>query len=129
MSSTTRSLTLAAAATTAAFLAVTGVNSAEAAPRSYPLICQGAGAMVARVQPGSSIALRFTPGREASVVRPGECTWVDRGFRDGEPNVLSLSGNRRGVNYLIDGMLSGDRFYVHGYNDGNGRLVITRIGL
>ncbi|WP_395684923.1 hypothetical protein [Aestuariivirga sp.] len=126
MSSTTLSF---AAAIAAVAMAAFGPAPAEATPRSYPLICQGAGNMVASIKSNASISLRFSPGREASVVRAGECTWIDRGFRDGEPNVLSLSGNRRGANYLLDGMLSGNRFYVHGYNDGNGRLVITRIGL
>jgi hypothetical protein len=126
MSSTTPSITAAAAAIV---MAAFSLAPAEAAPRSYPLICQGAGSMVASIKSNATIALRFSPGREASVVRPGECTWVDRAFREGEPTVLSLTGNRHGADYLLEGMLSGERFYVHGYNDGNGRLVITRIGL
>ena len=67
--------------------------------------------------------------RVRDIPKAGQCTWVDRGFRAGEPNVLSLAGDRDGTTYLLNGMLSGDRFYVHAYNDNNGRMVVTRIGL
>jgi hypothetical protein len=50
-------------------------------------------------------------------------------FRAGEPNLLSLAGDRDGTTYILNGTLSGDRFYVHAYNDNNGRMVVTRIGL
>ena len=43
--------------------------------------------------------------------------------------MLSLAGDRNGTAYLLEGMLSGDRFYVHVYNDNNGRMVVTRTGL
>ena len=85
--------------------------------------------MVATIKSNATISLRFSPGGEAGVVQAGQCTWVDRGFREGEPNVLSLAGDREGTAYLLDGMLSGDRFYVHVYNDSNGRMVVTRTGL
>lgn len=117
------SLSIAAAIAFAAFT----MPAAQAA-NSYPLICQGGGAMSARVNADASVRLRFTPGTSAGAVRPGECTWIDRGFRPGEPDVLMLSRNRRGAEYMINGMLSGERFYVHGYNNGSGAMVITRIG-
>jgi len=128
MLGTKLSLTLAAFATAAtAFIHATA--PADATPRSYQLICKGGGAMVATIKSNGTIALRFSPGSEAGVPQAGQCTWVDRGFRAGEPNLLSLAGDRDGTNYLLNGMLSGDRFYVHAYNDNNGRMVVTRIGL
>jgi hypothetical protein len=117
------SLTLAAATM------ILAAAPAEASPRSYQLICKGGGAMLATVKSNATISLRFSPGVDAGVVQAGQCTWVDRGFREGEPNVLSLAGDRDGTAYLLDGMLSGDRFYVHVYNDNNGRMVVTRTGL
>lgn len=103
--------------------------SAEATPRSYQLICKGGGEMVATIKPTGKIALRFAAGTEAGTARSGQCTWVDRGFRVGEPNVLSLTGDREGTTYILRNMLSGDRFYVQVYNDNNGRMVVTRTGL
>ena len=123
MTSTKLSLTLAAAAIMLA------IAPAEASPRSYQLICKGGGAMLATIKANATISLRFSPGNEAGVAQAGQCTWVDRGFREGEPNVLSLAGDRNGTAYILDGMLSGDRFYVHVYNDNNGRMVVTRTGL
>jgi hypothetical protein len=123
MTSTKLSLTLAAAAIMLA------IAPAEASPRSYQLICKGGGAMLATIKANATISLRFSPGNEAGVAQAGQCTWVDRGFREGEPNVLSLAGDRNGTSYILDGMLSGDRFYVHVYNDNNGRMVVTRTGL
>jgi len=123
MTSTKLSLTLAAAAIMLAIV------PAEASPRSYQLICKGGGAMLATIKANATISLRFSPGNEAGVAQAGQCTWVDRGFREGEPNVLSLAGDRNGTSYILDGMLSGDRFYVHVYNDNNGRMVVTRTGL
>lgn len=128
MSIATFSLPIAtvAAATVASILATT---AAEATPRSYQLICKGGGDMVATIKPSGKIALRFAAGTEASMVQSGQCTWVDRGFRVGEPNVLSLTGDREGTTYILRNMLSGDRFYVQVYNDNNGRMVVTRTGL
>lgn len=113
----------------AAVATVLANTAAEATPRSYQLICKGGGEMVATIKPSGKIALRFAAGTEAGMARTGQCTWVDRGFREGEPNVLSLTGDREGTTYILRNMLSGDRFYVHVYNDNNGRMVVTRTGL
>lgn len=123
MPSAKLSLTLAAATM------IMAIVPADASPRSYQLICKGGGAMVATIKSNATISLSFSPGSEAGVAQAGKCTWVDRGFRAGEPNVLSLASDRNGTAYLLDGMLSGDRFYVHVYNDNNDRMVVTRTGL
>lgn len=113
----------------AAAAAILATTAAEATPRSYQLICKGGGEMVATIKPTGKIALRFAAGTEAGTARSGQCTWVDRGFRVGEPNVLSLTGDHEGTTYILRKMLSGDRFYVQVYNDNNGRMVVTRTGL
>lgn len=110
-----------------AALIAAGVPTAQAG-QSYPMICKGGGAMQARILADASIQLRFAPGNTAGEAEAGQCTWIDRGFRAGEPNILSLPRDRRGMDYLLNGMLSGDRFYLHGYNNGSGAMVVTRIG-
>lgn len=104
------------------------LTPAQATPNSYPLICKGGGAMQARISPNATIQLRFNPGSAAGDAQAGQCTWIDRGFRPGEPAVLLLRANRSGMDYLLNGMLSGSRFYVHGYNNGNGSMIVTRVG-
>lgn len=111
----------------AAALVATGASIAQAG-QSYPMICKGGGAMQVRILADASIQLKFAPGNAAGEAQAGQCTWIDRGFRPGEPNILSLRGDRRGMDYLLNGMLSGDRFYLHGYNNGSGAMVVTRIG-
>lgn len=122
-------ISLAATAATAVIAVIAAaLTPAHATPNSYPLICKGGGAMQARIFPDATIQLRFTPGSAAGDAQAGQCTWIDRGFRPGEPGVLTLRANRSGMDYLLNGMLSGGRFYVHGYNNGSGSMVVTRVG-
>lgn len=100
------------------------------AQQSYPLVCRGGGGMNASVTAGA-VRVNFTPGTAAASSTPpapGQCTWLDRGFRPGEPANLRLSGNMAGVRYLIDGVLGGGSFYAHVYNNGSGAMIVTRVG-
>jgi hypothetical protein len=115
------------AASASLMFAAASFSTAQA-QQSYPMICKGGGAMQARIAANASIQLTFVPGTTTGDAQAGQCTWIDRGFRSGEPNTLSLRGNRRGMEYMLNGMLSGERFYVHGYNNGSGSMIITRIG-
>lgn len=117
-------LSIAAALT---FTAMT-FGAADASPNSYPLICNGGGNMQARIRSDASIQVKFAAGSVAGAPQPGECTWIDRGFRPGEPTVLLLRHDRRGMDYLLNGMLGNGRFFVHAHNDNAGSMVITRIG-
>lgn len=121
-------LSIAAAAAITAFGAAALPQSASAEPHSYLLICNGGGAMRAMLGASGSIRLDFAGGQVAGSPRAGECSWVDRGFRPGEPTVLAMRNNRNGAEYMLRGMLDSGRFFVHAYNDGGGRMIVTRTG-
>jgi len=116
----------------AALLTLTTLPAA--AQVSYPLVCRGGGAMLASVAANGGLSLQFAAGTMGiglgtSTPTPGECRWLDRAFRAGEPTRLALpSGNPGNAQYLIDAMLRGETFYAHVYNDGAGNMRITRVG-
>jgi hypothetical protein len=95
----------------------------------YPMICHGGGAMKAEIFAGT-IIVRFEPtdvGVGVAPPGPGQCGWLDRGYRPGEPASLRYSGNPDGVRYLVDGVLRGGNFYVHVHRDGDA-MTVDRIG-
>jgi len=98
-------------------------------PGGYPMVCRGGGAMKAEIFAGA-IVVRFEPtdvGVGVAPPSPGQCGWLDRGYRPGEPAVLQYVGNPDGVRYLVDGVLRGGNFYVHVHKDGDA-MVVDRIG-
>lgn len=120
---------LAAAAAATALLAVTAQTAM--AQKSYPLMCNGGAPMQATATASGDLTLRFRPGdRGASTSPPasGHCSWLDRGWRQGEPTTLRVDNNSRWAKYLVDNMLTGRTFYAHVYNDRSGNMVVTRIG-
>lgn len=125
---TRKILSIAATAAITAFGAAALPQAASAEPHSYLLICNGGGAMRAMLGSGGSIQLDFDAGRVAGNPRAGECTWVDRGFRPGEPTILAIRNDRNAAEYMVRGMLDSGRFFVHAYNDGGGRMRVTRTG-
>lgn len=125
---TRKMLSISTAATIAALAAGCFSAAAHAAPQSYLLICDGGGSMRSTVLPNGSIQLNFGAGSIAGSPGEGECTWVDRGFGPGEPTVLAMRHDRSGAEYLLQGMLDGGRFFVHAYNDGGGRMIVTSVG-
>ncbi len=125
---TWKMLSLAAAATVAAIGAASLPQAAHAEPHSYLLMCNGGGNMRAMIGASGTIQLDFAAGRAAGAPGAGECTWVDRAFRPGEPTVLAMRHNRSGAEYLMRGMLDDGRFFVHAYNDRSGHMIVTRTG-
>ncbi|RIA56218.1 hypothetical protein [Dichotomicrobium thermohalophilum] len=114
----------------AALLAVTSAVPA-AAQKSYPVVCKAGGNMMAEVSAGNTVRVRFNPGRQGAGSTPpsaGECAWLDRGFRSGEPNILLVQGNGRHASYIIDAVRKGETFYAHIYNNRRGAMVVDRIG-
>lgn len=115
----------------AALMGVGAVAGEASAQQSYPIVCHGGGAMQFVADVTGSSELRFQPGTQgASAARPGrgECAWLDRGWRSGEPTVLAVSSNADWSRYLFNGMVTDDVFYAHVYNDGAGRMIVTRVG-
>lgn len=125
---TSKMFSLAAAAIAATLGTAMLPATAQAEPHSYLLMCNGGGNMRALIGSNGSIQLDFAAGHTAGAPRAGECTWVDRGFRPGEPTVLAMRQDRAGAEYLLRGMLDDGRFFVHAYNDGGTRMMVTRTG-
>jgi len=121
--------------TLSALTAVVLVAAASAVPataqKSYPVVCKGGGNMMAEVSAGNTVRVRFDPGRQGAGSNPpgaGQCAWLDRGFRSGEPNILLVQGNGRHADYVIDAVRKGETFYAHIYNNRRGAMVVDRIG-
>ncbi len=132
-----------------------GSEDAHARAKSYPLICRGGEAMKGHFS-AVDFSFRFTGAKQSVGSRPpraGECAWLDRGFRPGEPQeaVWTLgkkvllrvdfdgpeikritSGNRR-YDYLARSILNGTVFQIFAYR---GKcpglkchyLTITKVG-
>ncbi len=109
----------------------------QAKAKSYPLICRGGEAMKGSF---SDVAIKFTfIGAKQSVgsrpPRAGECAWLDRGFRPGEPEdavwnpgkprglrvdfegskMKRISTGNRRYNYLANSILNGTVFQIFAY--------------
>jgi len=162
---------LTAAAALAGGLCVVS-GSAFAAPPSYPLLCRGGASMRIVVNHdvdgngipgGTHMNIYFTPAVQPGSVAepgPGECVWLDRTFRPGEPSVMWIrspniefalqvtgdgcvvvdgSGLRLNVEgtqwsaeandwqYLVCGVMRGELFTAHVYNESGSVMVITRV--
>jgi hypothetical protein len=95
----------------------------------YAMVCRGGGAMKAEIFAGT-IIVRFEPtdvGAGVAPPAPGQCGWLDRGYRPGEPASLQYSGYPDGVRYLADGVFRGGNFYVHVHKNGDS-MMVDRIG-
>ena len=107
-----------------ASIATSGVSWAQSGD---PLICRPGGGMVATVVIGT-IRVTFTPGTTPAMPASGECVWLDRGFREGEPGVLRFAGDLADARYLADAIFGNTTFYAHVYDDGAGAMIVTRVG-
>ncbi|MDF2953976.1 MAG: hypothetical protein OD816_001221 [Thermodesulfobacterium sp.] len=141
-------------------LPIKGVNAGRT---SYVLMCKGGGHMelvicdVHIVLNGVDLGNSFIHakgGKNAASPAPGECVWVDRGFRHGElcsgtndihlgVNIdinklsdLKVSGNGRvslrfrdnQANYLYDAIKNGKPFQLHVYRVSGCYFKVTKIG-
>ncbi len=113
----------------------------DAARKSYPLVCRGGGSMTGNFWP-KGIEFHFVGGSQGGSIRtpqPGQCTWLDRGFRTGEPRKivwhsrdlkgLMVSFNSQGkitrlsikgkhgsqYQYLFNSIKNGRVFHLHAY--------------
>jgi hypothetical protein len=133
---------------------------------SYPLICRGGPGMRIMtahdvpdgVRTGdNSMTVFFRSARAAGNPGPGECVWMDRTFRPGEPESFALKGPvefsfqvygdgriaRDGSGWrltpegsgpqaqdwrqIVNGVLNGGVFTVQVYNGGSS-MIVTRVG-
>lgn len=129
-------------------LSLTVIMPLQAAPSSYVLMCKGGGNMNIDYNSSTNyLTVNFKAGRQSGShgVPAGTCTWVDRGFRAGEPKRLCQIGvndvkfhmnSSDKITQLrsmkapyISNILSGRSFQVRVYNDGSGCMKITRAGV
>lgn len=111
-------------------IATTLIGASASAQVSYRAVCQPGAGMSASVGIGN-LQLTFVRGATGAAggVTPGTCTWLDRGIGAGEPNNMTVSGNSGFARYIADAVFAGSTFYVDMYNNGAGRMIVTRIGL
>jgi len=142
-------------------LAIYALCAEVSAQQSYPLVCRGGGNLYFNYTPFSNFSrapqiwINFEPGSQgvgnnwerANTLAPGQCSWLDRPLRGGEPTrilitepilqrdhfsiawskgkVMGISSALTYVNALGSdtGLQSFDV-----YNDSRGNMVVTRIG-
>jgi hypothetical protein len=135
-------------------------NDPVEAQQSYLLVCRGGGDMHFTYTPFSNFSrdpqlwIRFDPGSEGvgsgwnniNSLRPGQCSWLDRGLRSGEPtriiilnplldtdefSIQWMRGQVTGISsslYYINGLQNEDEYQsFRVYNDGEDNLVVTEI--
>jgi len=151
----------------AALAAVTFFATSAHADPSYPLICRGGPGMRVMVNHDvpdgihtgtTHMTVFFRPAAAPASPGPGECVWMDRTFRAGEPANFSMSGDvefafqvngngrvlRDGSGWrlnpegsggaardwatVVDGVLDGGTFTVQVYNSGGSTMVVTSVG-
>ena len=123
------------------FIMLLGRSDANAEPKSFPLMCRGGGTMKGTFWE-KGLKFQFIGGSQgagASPPQPGECTWLDRGFRPGEPleivwhdrdldgllvnfdaqgrlNGLEIKGGASDkYKYLFNSIRNGSVFQIHAY--------------
>jgi len=80
-------------------LVLAGICSPSRAQQSFPLVCRGGDSMRFSAHPGNQqgtfniLGLFFQKGAgptgpSGSRLAPGECSWLDRGMRSNEPDIL-----------------------------------------
>src|SRR5260370_6550948 len=125
-----------------------GLSGSEAArmQQSYALVCRGSANLeidTADTAPGEeNIGFVFTRGTKPAGegLGPGECSWVDRGMHDDEPDRLSQHvSSKAGPNLPYEGprllpihtkpwseLHSPDKYWTFMvYNDRQGQLIVT----
>jgi hypothetical protein len=105
------------------------LDASAIAQESFPMVCRGGGGMRAEIQANGTMRMFFTPAAQAANIAPpgpGQCIWLDRSFRPGEPAVLLT--NFGAARVLVDSMVSGGPFNVHVFNNNQGAMQVTRVG-
>ena len=141
--------------------------SAASANPSYPLICRGGPGMRIMVNHdvpdgvhtgATAMTVFFRAAASAANPGPGECVWMDRTFRPGEPENFWVKGEvefafqvqgdarlaRDGTGWrlnpegsgaaahdwatIVTGVLNGGTFTVEVYNAGGRTMAVTAVG-
>ncbi|WP_181445669.1 hypothetical protein [Picosynechococcus sp. PCC 11901] len=100
------------------------------AQQNYPLTCRGGGNLSITNTSGNKVKIVFRPaaGSASQGLQPGECSWQDRAFRSGEPNVICDTGVRA-AQYLPKLMQSSESTTLRVFNDNTqGCMQVVGLG-
>jgi len=114
------------------------IATLAAEPQSFPLVCRGGPGMRTMAHAGNTehtfniLGLFFTPGSrragpKGKDLQPGQCSWVDRGFREGEPSILQerVGPNVTRAAWFAD-MKNPDKVWIFSvFNTNQGVMQIT----
>lgn len=118
--------------------AVCGMATLASAQPSYPLICRGGPSLRFQSHAGNTqhtsniLGLFFARGRrpagpDGRTLAPGQCSWVDRGMRSDEPDILQQEVAANVTSQVWVKALKDSKtlwtFYV--FNTGQGVMRIT----
>lgn len=123
------------------------------AQTTYMMTCKPGGSLYSTTRSKNdgtvSTIVFFKGGSQGAATRApnsGECTWIDRGMRPGEPLKLLKSSETGRItsncsasgcktittapigSKILKSIRDNRAFQVHVYNDGNGYMRITRFG-
>ncbi len=105
---------------------------AGTAQQSYPLVCRGSSSANISFKPERRLVLKFIKGigPADSGLSAGQCSWVDRGMRAGEPDLLIQQvpeGADEQPEYKWASELrDADTYWTFDvYSDGKGQLIVT----
>ena len=99
------------------------------AEQSFPMVCRGGGGMRVEILGNGTMRVFFAPAAQGANTAPpgsGHCTFLDRGLRSGEPNVLLTNFGAAGV--LVNTIVSGGAFDVSVFNNNQGAMQVTHVG-
>jgi hypothetical protein len=117
-----------------------GQERPPSGPQTYELRCRGGG-LAFKDEPAGpgalgrsvKVTINFMAGAQPSGSRKptnlnsGQCSWVDRGFRKGEPTQIRLQKPGRDFANMQETLARSDRYWTFQvYNAGNGYLQSTR---
>src|SRR6516165_2298423 len=102
-------------------LAISLADVSAFAQESFPMVCRGGGSMRADILANGTMRVFFVPAAQGANTAPpesGQCTFLDRALRPGEPHVLLTTFGAGRV--LVDTMVTGGAFDVHVFNNNQG---------
>src|SRR6266498_3249321 len=101
------------------------------APETYPLVCRGSSAATIWFKPERRLVLKFKRGTApaGSALAPGECSWLDRGMYEAEPDMVVQQVREGGdddAQYRWTNDLNDPNNYwtFDVYNDRQGQLLV-----
>ncbi len=113
-------------------LSVFSTRGSMQAPETYPLVCRGSSGATIWFKPERRLVLKFKRGTApaGSGLAPGECSWIDRGMYEAEPDVLVQQVREGGgddpqYKWTTDLNEPNSYWTFDVYNDRAGQMIVT----